>query len=95
MEDGRQNGEIVRTILALAEAMKLSVVAEGIESVHQLHQLRILNCSYGQGYLFSHALAVKDIEGLMRSANRWEDLVAGNSFAIIPPIPELLDLRVN
>ena len=95
MEDGRQNGEIVRTILALAEAMKLSVVAEGIESVHQLHQLRILNCSYGQGYLFSHPLAVKDIEGLMRTANRWEDLVAGNSFAIIPPIPELLELRVN
>ena len=95
MEDGRQNGEIVRTILALAEAMKLSVVAEGIESVHQLHQLRILKCSFGQGYLFSHALSVKDIEGLLDTANRWENLVSGNSFSIIPPMPDLIGEQVN
>ena len=95
MEDGRQNGEIVRTILALAEAMKLSVVAEGIESVHQLHQLRILNCSYGQGYLFSHALSPKEFEGLMQTANRWENLVSGSSFSILPPIPDLIGEQVN
>jgi EAL domain-containing protein (putative c-di-GMP-specific phosphodiesterase class I) len=94
MEEGRQNGEIVRTILALADAMKLSVVAEGIESVHQLHQLRILNCSYGQGYLFSHPLPVAQIEGLLRTPNRWENLVSGNSFSIIPPASEIQDDRV-
>ena len=95
MEDGRQNGEIVRTILALAEAMKLSVVAEGIESVHQLHQLRILNCRYGQGYLFSHPLPASEIEGLLKTPNRWENLVSGSSFSIVPPTPELLEERVH
>jgi EAL domain-containing protein (putative c-di-GMP-specific phosphodiesterase class I) len=93
MEDGRQNGEIVRTILALADAMRLSVVAEGIESVHQLHQLRILNCSLGQGYLFSHPLSATEIESLMKTADRWEDLVSGTSFSIVPPVPEILELR--
>jgi diguanylate cyclase (GGDEF)-like protein len=95
MEDGRQNGEIVRMILALADAMKLSVVAEGIESVHQLHQLRILNCRYGQGYLFSHPLPVAEIELLLQTGNRWENLVSGSSFSILPPAPDILDERVH
>jgi len=95
MEDGRQNGEIVRMILALADAMKLSVVAEGIESVHQLHQLRILNCSYGQGYLFSHPLPVNEIEALLLAPNRWENLVSGSNFAIMPPKGETIEERVH
>ena len=85
MEDGRQNGEIVRAILALSEAMNLSVVAEGIESVHQLHQLRILNCQYGQGYLFSHPLPATEIELLLENPARWENLVSGSTFSIVPP----------
>jgi diguanylate cyclase (GGDEF)-like protein len=89
MEDGRQNGEIVRTVLALADAMRLSVVAEGIESVHQLHQLRILDCKYGQGYLFSHPLPVGEVAALLRTPNRWENLVSGNTFSIIPPDVEI------
>ena len=95
MEDGRQNGEIVRTILALADAMRLSVVAEGIESVHQLHQLRVLNCSYGQGYLFSQPLPVDEIEAVLRTPNRWENLVSGNNFSIVPPLNEMLEERVH
>jgi len=85
MEDGRQNGEIVRAILALSEAMNLSVVAEGIESVHQLHQLRILNCQYGQGYLFSHPIPASEIEMLLENPARWENLVSGSTFSIVPP----------
>jgi diguanylate cyclase (GGDEF)-like protein len=96
MEDGRQNGEIVRTILALADAMKLSVVAEGIESVHQLHQLRILNCRYGQGYLFSHPLPVAEIAGLLNNPSRWETLVSGSNFSIVPPEMDIpTDERVH
>ena len=82
-------------ILALADAMKLSVVAEGIESVHQLHQLRILNCSYGQGYLFSHPLPVNEIEALLLAPNRWENLVSGSNFAIMPPKGETIEERVH
>ena len=49
MEDGSENGEIVRTIISLAKTLGMNVVAEGIETVHQLHQLRTLKCEYGQG----------------------------------------------
>lgn len=95
MEDGRQNGEIVRMILALSDAMKLSVIAEGVESVHELHQLRIMNCRYGQGYLFSHPLPAHELLNLLKNPNRWENLVSGNSFSLVPPVPILRDLSVS
>lgn len=51
MDCDGENAEIVRTIIALARALKLSVIAEGIETVEQLDQLRTLGCEFGQGYL--------------------------------------------
>ena len=85
MEEGRQNGEIVRAVLALAAAMDLTVVAEGIESIHQLHQLRILNCQQGQGYLFSRPVPANEFYPLTREPDLWQNLVAGSNFAIMPP----------
>ena len=95
MEDGRQNGEIVRAILALADAMKLSVIAEGIESIHQLHQLGILSCQYGQGYLFSPPLPAAEFEDLIGDQSRWQNLMAGGNFEIIGPFVDMSSVRVN
>ena len=75
MEENTENGEIVRTVIALAKALNLKVVAEGIESIHQFHQLRILGCEYGQGYLFSRPLPVDDIERLLSDNNRWQNIL--------------------
>jgi diguanylate cyclase (GGDEF)-like protein len=44
---------IVRAIVALAHALELCVVAEGIERREQLHELRGLECEEGQGFLIS------------------------------------------
>jgi len=77
MEENTENGEIVRTVIALAKALRLKVVAEGIESIHQFHQLRILGCEYGQGYLFSKPLPVKDIERLIHDNTRWQNILPG------------------
>jgi len=53
-EDGK--AEIVRTVLALAKALGLEVVAEGIETAESLDILRQLDCEHGQGYFFSAPL---------------------------------------
>ena len=53
MEDGTENGEIVRTVIALGKTLGLSIVAEGIETQDQLCQLQSVDCDLGQGYLFS------------------------------------------
>ena len=62
MEDGTENGEIVRTVIGLAKSLSLNVIAEGIETIYQLHQLRILGCEYGQGYLFSRPVPFAEAE---------------------------------
>jgi EAL domain-containing protein (putative c-di-GMP-specific phosphodiesterase class I) len=45
--------EIVRTIMKLAQALGMDVVAEGVETEQQRARLRALECESGQGYYFS------------------------------------------
>jgi diguanylate cyclase (GGDEF)-like protein len=49
-------GEIVRTIIALARELNISVVAEGVETVEQLDFLKRLGCQYCQGFYISNPL---------------------------------------
>jgi EAL domain-containing protein (putative c-di-GMP-specific phosphodiesterase class I) len=53
---GTEDVAIVAAIVAMAGALGLTTVAEGIESAEQLAQLEELGCDLGQGYLFSTAL---------------------------------------
>ncbi|HSJ97028.1 MAG TPA: EAL domain-containing protein, partial [Myxococcota bacterium] len=53
---------IIRAILAMAHALKLSVVAEGVETAAQLRALRDLGCDEYQGFHESPALAAADFE---------------------------------
>lgn len=45
---------LVKTIIAMADSLGLDVVAEGVETVQQLHALADLQCSKAQGYLISY-----------------------------------------
>jgi EAL domain-containing protein (putative c-di-GMP-specific phosphodiesterase class I) len=56
MTESVENGEIVNTIIRLAQSLKMKVIAEGIESASQFEKLKQLNCEYGQGYFFSKPL---------------------------------------
>jgi EAL domain-containing protein (putative c-di-GMP-specific phosphodiesterase class I) len=44
---------LVTTIIVMAHALKLKVVAEGVETEQQMRQLLSLNCDEMQGFLFS------------------------------------------
>jgi diguanylate cyclase (GGDEF)-like protein len=47
---------IVTTVIRLARALGLEVVAEGVENVDQIVQLRVLGCDLGQGFHWARAM---------------------------------------
>jgi EAL domain-containing protein (putative c-di-GMP-specific phosphodiesterase class I) len=57
-----ENSDIVRTILDMARSMKMSVVAEGVETADQAVVLTALGCSDAQGYYFSKPVDAKTTE---------------------------------
>ena len=57
--------EIVKTIMSMAHNMKMDVIAEGIETIEQLKELKKLKCNYYQGYWFSKPLGKKEAEALL------------------------------
>ena len=50
----------------MGKALRLNVVAEGVETRSQLSFLRVMKCQEAQGYLFSPPLPAADVERLMR-----------------------------
>ncbi|MGA2926778.1 MAG: EAL domain-containing protein [Solirubrobacteraceae bacterium] len=55
-------------MLQLASAMRLWTVAEGIETVEQLEQLRKLECDTGQGFLFSTPLGEDELTAYLHAS---------------------------
>jgi diguanylate cyclase (GGDEF)-like protein/PAS domain S-box-containing protein len=66
-----EGGEIVRTVIGLAQSLGMSVVAEGVETLAQLQQLRILGCDSAQGYLFSRPVSASTTQDLLRANPHW------------------------
>ncbi|MCL1633985.1 EAL domain-containing protein [Luteimonas sp. SX5] len=53
-ESSPESMAVTRAILALASALGIETIGEGIETEEQRISLRDLGCEYGQGYLFGH-----------------------------------------
>lgn len=67
MQDQGSSGDpgILRFIVDLARWLKLSVVAEGVETQEQVDLLRGLGCDYAQGYFFARPMPSQDYEKLL------------------------------
>jgi EAL domain-containing protein (putative c-di-GMP-specific phosphodiesterase class I) len=57
---------IVKTVIALAQTLKLDLLAEGVETQAHLMTLRALGCDRFQGYLFSKPLPADEVLPLLR-----------------------------
>lgn len=66
--DDPNDAAIAETILALASALKLSAVAEGVETKGQLERLVRMGCTRFQGYYFSRPLPALEFEGLIEKS---------------------------
>jgi EAL domain-containing protein (putative c-di-GMP-specific phosphodiesterase class I) len=60
-----ESWEIVSAIVNLARGLRLTLIAEGVETDAQLEELRRLGCEYGQGYLFGRPVPPGPMEKLL------------------------------
>lgn len=56
---------LARAIIGLGQTLKLQTIAEGIESVDQLSELRVLGCHLGQGNYFARPVTADAMDSLL------------------------------
>ncbi len=62
---------IPQTIISLGKNMQMDVIAEGVEKIEQLNQLKKFGCGYAQGYFFSPPVDSRNAEQLIRNDPEW------------------------
>ena len=72
MDSAGDGMEIARTILPMANNLRLDVVAEGVETLEQVELLKKLECKYGQGYYFSQPLSADKTAALLARMPSWQ-----------------------
>ena len=92
MVGNKESQQIVKTIMGLADGMRMQVVAEGIECRDQVLLLNQFGCDFGQGYLFSKPLSEADIVELLTLQPLDEERTYTNEAPI--PLKVLVALRV-
>ncbi|OUR95927.1 hypothetical protein A9Q81_13465 [Gammaproteobacteria bacterium 42_54_T18] len=63
----QKSREIVKSMIMMAHALDMDVVAEGVETESQASLLKILGCDKLQGYYFSRPLKLQDMNRLLES----------------------------
>jgi EAL domain-containing protein (putative c-di-GMP-specific phosphodiesterase class I) len=61
---------IIQAIVALARALGLSVLVEGVETEHQRVLLRLAGCDEMQGFLFARPAPAEAIDRLLIQARQ-------------------------
>ena len=72
MEDQQDRNNIVESIIGLAHSLKLTVVAEGVETTKQYKALADMECDLVQGYLISKPAPLDQVLGIAKQKFRIE-----------------------
>jgi len=72
LPEDRASVTLVSSVIGLASAFGLKVVAEGVETERQLGMLRELGCDQSQGYFHSRPVPLEQFETLLRNQSRTE-----------------------
>jgi len=61
VESDRGVRAVTQAVLALAGSLQLDVIAEGVETKHQLEVVRELGCTQVQGFLFGRPMPAESV----------------------------------
>jgi len=65
LSPGSEDMHLCESIVAMAHALGMRVVAEGVETEGQRDLLAGIGCDFGQGYLFSRPVTAEEFERLV------------------------------
>ncbi|MEO5902185.1 MAG: EAL domain-containing protein, partial [Ilumatobacteraceae bacterium] len=71
VDEDRRKSALVAAIVAMAGALDLGVVAEGIETREQLTALQRLGVHRGQGFFFGRPMPAAALTELVADNHRW------------------------
>ena len=54
------NRKILEVVIEVAKRLKISTVAEGIETADHVQMMQEMHCDYGQGYYYSKPISAKE-----------------------------------
>jgi diguanylate cyclase (GGDEF)-like protein len=74
--DNERAVALVKAMIAMADALDLDVVAEGVETPEQLRELRALGCSFVQGFLLSRPVPIDALVALLEAQSAAPDDLA-------------------
>ncbi|MEP2651345.1 MAG: EAL domain-containing protein, partial [Paraglaciecola sp.] len=63
---------ITQSIVAIAHALDLEIVAEGVETDEQLSLLGKMGCQYVQGYLYGPPISAEESFNYLEKSNLFE-----------------------
>jgi len=67
LDEGPEGEAIVRALINVCHALKVSVQGEGVERPAQAEKLKAMGCDLGQGSCFSPPLAAEELNELLAS----------------------------
>ncbi|HWM72374.1 MAG TPA: EAL domain-containing protein [Nocardioides sp.] len=63
---------LVAAILAMADALELTVTAEGVETADQLAHLRRLDCHVAQGFYLARPVPATEVTDFVKNSHHWQ-----------------------
>ncbi|HXX91314.1 MAG TPA: EAL domain-containing protein [Acidimicrobiales bacterium] len=84
-DDDRSDATLVEAIVAMAHALGIVTIAEGVETSQQAARLAELDCDAVQGYLYSRPVQADQIPHLVRAMHKGER--RGDLGTTTPPVP--------
>ncbi|WP_338043914.1 EAL domain-containing protein [Paenibacillus lutrae] len=70
--DEPKKAAVVKAIIDLAHSMRMTVVAEGVETKNEMNYLKQCKCDELQGYYFSRPLPADEFSALLDSEDDWK-----------------------
>jgi diguanylate cyclase (GGDEF)-like protein len=72
-----EDSAIVQAVVHMGKALRMTTLAEGVETPHHVIELRELDCDVAQGFHFARPVPAEQFEALLDAGDDWLDSSTG------------------